>query len=111
MELAKDKNLKFESRTEKDDDKNDVTVWDVLTEKDGKTEKQFIGDFLEKDSFFSKFADTFSDSGGGEKTAGGGKKWVKQSSGKDEKPVPGAQKTITNRYAGTLKSLTNQKEA
>jgi hypothetical protein len=113
VELAKDKGLKFESRTEKDDEKNDVTVWDVLIDKgEGKTEKQTIADFLEKDPFFSKFADTFSDSESGDEKTGenGGKKWVRQSSGKNEKPVPGAQKTINSRYGGTVATLTKKAE-
>lgn len=112
IELAKDKNLKFESRVEKDGD-DKTTVWDVVSEKDGKTEKHKIDDFLEKDSFFSKFADTFSDAESGDEKTGenGGKKWVKQSSGKESKPVPGAQKTISNRYGGTIKSLTGSTEA
>lgn len=85
VELAKDKNLKFEKKTEKVDDE-DTDVWYVVNEKDGATEKQKLETFLEKDSFFSKFADTFTVSDetdeGGE---GGGKKWVKQGSGKDTK--------------------------
>jgi hypothetical protein len=92
IELAKDKKLKFESRTEKDEEKNDVTVWDVVSEKDGKTEKQSIGDFIEKNSFFSKFADTFSDSEEGQKTETGTRKWVKSESGKEQKSVPARRK-------------------
>lgn len=85
VELAKDKKLKFEKKTEKDDEKKDVDVWYVLKTTDGKTESQKVPEFLEKDSFFSKFADTFSisDEGGGGDD--GGKKWVKQGSGKETK--------------------------
>lgn len=112
IELAKDKKLKFESRKEKGEDDKETTVWDVVTEKDGKPETQKIGDFFEKDSFFSQFADTFTDSEEGQQTGENtGKKWVKQNTGKEQEPVPGAQKTITNRYGGTLKSLTSQPEA
>jgi len=112
LKLAKEKGLKFESRKEKGDDGEEATVWDVLQEKDGKTEKQFVGDFLEKDEFFSEFADTFSDSAEGQQTGENtGKKWVKQTSGKESKPVPGAQNTIKNRYGGTVAALTKQADA
>jgi len=112
VKLAQEKNLKFESRTEKGEGDEEATVWDVVVDKgEGKTEKQFVGDFIEKDAFFSEFADTFSDSENGQKTENGGKKWVKQSSGKNEKSVPGAQKTIDSRYGGTVATLTKKAEA
>jgi hypothetical protein len=114
VKLAQEKNLKFESRTEKGEGEGaeDITVWDVVTDKgDGKTEKQAIGDFLEKDSFFKEFADTFSDSEEVQKTETGTRKWVKSESGKEQKPVPGAQKTISNRYGGTVALLTKTTDA
>ncbi|MET0754051.1 MAG: hypothetical protein ABWZ66_11785 [Pyrinomonadaceae bacterium] len=104
VELAKDKKLKFEKKVEKDEEQKDVDVWYHVGEKDGKPENTKLDDFFEKDEFFSKFADTFTDSGEGENGTGG-RKWVKQESGKDGKTVPGAQTTINNRYGKTLASL------
>jgi hypothetical protein len=109
VELAKDKNLKFEKKTEKDEEKNDVDVWYVTQEKDGNKETIALDKFFENDPFFSKFADTFasSDEGNGNGEGNGsGKKWVKQESGKGGKAVPGAQKTIDSRYGNTVKDLT-----
>jgi hypothetical protein len=82
VELAKDKKLKFENKTEKIDDE-DIVVTYVVKEKDGTTEKQKLGEFLEKDSFFSKFADTFAASEEDGEVTGRG--WVKQGSGKETK--------------------------
>jgi hypothetical protein len=109
VELAKDKGLKFEKKLEKVDEK-DVDVWYVVGEKDSKPENTKLDDFFEKDAFFSKFAGDFTNSGEGENGTGG-KKWVRQESGKDGKTVPGAQTTINNRYGKTVASLTKTEDA
>ncbi|HEY0428999.1 MAG TPA: hypothetical protein VGC76_14555 [Pyrinomonadaceae bacterium] len=109
VELAKDKKLKFESKKEKDDDKNETEVWYVVQEKDGKTERQKLGEFLEKDNFFSKFADMFAaeDAGDGDgdpgESQGSGKKWVKQESGKKAKG--------TNEFDEIREEMKNQNTA
>jgi len=109
VELAKDKKLKFEKKVEKDEEQKDIDVWHVVGEKDGKPDNTKLDKFFETDSFFSKFADTFVSSEGGE-GGNGTKQWVSQESGKGGKGTSGATQTINNRYGGTVASLTKTED-
>lgn len=76
--MAKDKGLDFEIAKEGEgDDAKDVPY--VLGEGGAKTK---VEDFIAKDDFFSRFADTFKD----EQSSPPQKKWGEQNSGKDTKP-------------------------